>query len=125
MMNPKVSLDGVLAFVRIAELGTFRLAAESLFIAQPALSRRIRILEENVGAKLLERTTRRVKLTAVGSQFLPRAQRLLGELSDSLSSLKDMGKFGIGEISMACIPSVAAVLLPKLISEYSTRHPNN
>jgi DNA-binding transcriptional LysR family regulator len=124
-MSLGFNLDGLLAFVRVAEHGTFRLAAETLFITQPALSRRIRILETEVGVKLLDRTTRRVKLTIVGKRFLPRAQRLLGELSDSLSSLKDMGKFGIGQVSVACLPSVAAAVLPQLIREYSSLHPEN
>ena len=66
----KIDFDGVQAFVLIAELGGFNKAAEQLHITQTALTRRIQKLEAYLGLKLLDRTTRRVDLTAVGKEFL-------------------------------------------------------
>lgn len=59
------------AFVRVAESQSFQEAAQALHLSQPALSRRLQKLEETLGAKLLERTTRRTWLTEVGKDYLP------------------------------------------------------
>ena len=65
-------------FVAVAERRHFRRAAEQLFIAQPVLSRQIRALEAELGCALLERTTRRVQLTAAGEQLLGHARVAVG-----------------------------------------------
>ena len=72
-----IDVDGLLAFTHIAELGTFHQAAKALFISQSALSRRIAKLESNLGVRLLDRTTRKVELTATGRDFLPQARHLV------------------------------------------------
>jgi len=61
-----LDVHGLQAFARIAELGTFQKAAKALFLSQSALSRRISKLEADLGVRLLDRTTRRVRLSAVG-----------------------------------------------------------
>jgi DNA-binding transcriptional LysR family regulator len=75
-----IDTHGLQAFARIAELGTFHKAAQALHLSQSALSRRISKLEEELGVRLLDRTTRKVRLTAVGRDFLPQARRLIEEL---------------------------------------------
>ena len=87
-----IDTDGLQAFVRIAELGSFGQAADALFISAPALSHRISKLEQNLGVRLLDRTTRTVRLTSVGREFLPQGRRLLDELERSISSLRDAAK---------------------------------
>ena len=67
----KIDFDGVQAFVAVADLGGFNKAAEQLHITQTALTRRIQKLETYLALKLLDRTTRRVELTAVGRDFCP------------------------------------------------------
>lgn len=120
-----IDIDGLQAFARIAELGTFSQAAEALFITPPALSRRIRKLEENLGVRLLDRTTRRVRLTPVGRDFLPQTRRLIEELERSLADLRDVAKHGAGQVTLACIPTAATYLLPAVIREYSLKFPHN
>ena len=68
-------LNDLQAFRAVAELGSFRKAAEAVHISQPAFSRRIDKLEEALGVRLLERTTRRVSLTAVGRDFARKVQQ--------------------------------------------------
>ena len=63
-------------FLAVAELGSFSRAAAKVNVTQPTLSVGIAKLEEQVGARLFERTTRRVSLTPAGSRFLPRARRI-------------------------------------------------
>ncbi|MBR9906225.1 MAG: LysR family transcriptional regulator, partial [Gammaproteobacteria bacterium] len=74
----------LLAFVLVAELGTFHEAAQRLHLSQPALTRRIQKLEELLEVELLERTTRRTRLTPIGADFLPRARRMLEEYESSI-----------------------------------------
>ena len=76
-------LQDIRSFVKIAELGSFHEAAEVLHISQPALTRRIKKLEQGLGTSLLDRTTRRVSLTSVGRDFFPKARRLLDDFEDS------------------------------------------
>lgn len=120
-----LDVHGLQAFARIAELGTFQKAAAALFLSQSALSRRISKLETDLGVRLLDRTTRRVRLTAVGRDFLPQARRLIEELETSITGLRDMAKHGSGQVVLGCVPTAAIHILPPVISDYSARHPDN
>ena len=76
-------MDQLLAmkvFIRVAERGSFGQAADELEISRPAASSHVAALEKHLGARLLNRTTRRVSLTAEGTEFLRRARRILEEL---------------------------------------------
>ena len=68
------------AFLGVARFGNFTRAARSLHMSQPALTVRIRHLEDALGVRLLDRTTRSVALTQVGREFLPVVERVLGEI---------------------------------------------
>lgn len=120
-----IDIDGLQAFVQIANYGTFHQAADALSITQPALSRRMRNLENRLGVKLFDRTTRRVSLTSIGRDFIPHARRLVGDLEQSLAGLKDKARHGTGHVIMACIPTVARSLLPEVLKEYSDKYPDN
>jgi DNA-binding transcriptional LysR family regulator len=120
-----IDIDGLQAFARIAELGGFRQAAAALHLSQSALSRRIHRLEVGLGVRLLDRTTRRVRLTAVGREFLPRARRLIEELEQSMDGLRDMAKRGTGQVTLACVPTAALQVLPPVIRDYSQQFPDN
>ncbi len=120
-----LDVHGLQAFARIAELGSFQKAAQALHLSQSALSRRISKLEADLGVRLLDRTTRRVRLTAVGRDFLPQARRLIEELETSISGLRDMAKHGSGQVALACVPTAAMHILPPVIRDYSAKHPDN
>jgi DNA-binding transcriptional LysR family regulator len=89
------------------------------------LSRRISKLEADLGVRLLDRTTRRVRLTAVGRDFLPQARRLIEELETSITGLRDMARHGSGQVVLGCVPTAALYILPPVIRDYSTKHPDN
>ncbi len=84
------------AFLAVLETGSFHKAAEQLNLSQPALSRRIKSLEETLGAPLLERTTRRVAATIVGRELQPLLVRLLDELESSVLSMSERGNSSMG-----------------------------
>jgi DNA-binding transcriptional LysR family regulator len=121
----KIDFDGVQAFVAIAELGGFNKAAHQLHITQTALTRRIQKLEAYLGLKLLDRTTRRVELSAVGREFLPQARNLVQEMTAALEQLKDMSAQGRGQFTLACVPSMTSHILPQVIRRYADMHPDN
>jgi len=121
----RIDAIGLEAFVAIAEHASFQKAAESLFITQTALTRRLQNLEALLGVKLVERTTRSVALTRLGADFLPQARRLLGELSNALIEIQNTGKAQRGDVVIACVPTVGVQYLPRVIQEYSKRYPEN
>ncbi|WP_238067322.1 LysR family transcriptional regulator [Pseudomonas shirazica] len=79
-------------FVEIAECGSFSAAAERLYIAQSALSRQIKELEQHLGTPLFERTARLPRLTLAGQAFLERARRLLADLAQAERVTRDIGE---------------------------------
>lgn len=111
------------AFLLVLELGNFHRAAEMLNISQPALSRRIRKLEQTFGGEFFERTTRRVTPTAMGREVAPRIRRLLEDFDSTLFSYGDLGQSGSGLISIACIPTAAFYFLPEVIRRFGLRYP--
>jgi len=116
---------GLEAFVAIAEQGRFGKAARQLHITQTALTRRLQNFEELLGVKLVERTTRSVALTRLGHAFLPRARRLLSDLTGALVEIRETGRAQRGDVSIACVPTVGVQYLPRIIQAYSARHPGN
>jgi DNA-binding transcriptional LysR family regulator len=82
-----VSLAQIEYFVRVAEEGHVGRAAARLRVAQPAVSRRIRELEDELGARLFHRTPRGMRLSTEGETFLSHAQRILGAVADARSAV--------------------------------------
>lgn len=119
-----IDLEDLKAFVATAEMQSFRAAAESIHLSQPALTRRVQKLETTLGVALLERTTRRVSLTVVGRDFLPRARRILDDLETSLLSVREIAERRSGLVSIACIPTAASYFLPDVISSFSGDFPS-
>lgn len=123
MQRINFSLQELQAFVAVAERSSFRAAADDMHLSQPALSRRIESLESVLGARLLERTTRRVCLTNVGRVFLERARGAIDELEDAVLSIGDLAVQRGGLVTVACVPSVAYYFLPSVIHDFTERFP--
>jgi DNA-binding transcriptional LysR family regulator len=111
------------AFVAVAERASFRQAAADLFLSQSALSRRIDKLEESLGVKLFERTTRRVQLTNVGETFLVNVRTALDGLEDAVLGIADLAAHRTGTVSLACVPSAVWHFLPAVLKRFSARYP--
>ena len=116
-------LNDLLAFRAVAELSNFRKAAESVHLSQPAFSRRIDKLEQALGVRLLERTTRRVTLTAVGRDFERKVRELLDELDATLLGIRGVAATRMGEVTVACVPSTVYYYLSQVIRRYHERCP--
>lgn len=122
-MRSTLTVHELEAFLAVAELCNFRLAAERIHVSQPALSRSIQSAENKLDARLLDRNTRRVELTRAGEELLPIARRIVAEFHDSLSDLSEFVAGRRGRIAIACLPSAAAALLPKAMSVFQATHP--
>ena len=122
-MSVNFDLHDLIAFRAAAELANFRKAAEAVHISQPAFSRRIDKLEQALGVRLFERTTRRVTLTAVGRDFARRVGTLLDELDATLLTVRGVGTARMGEVCVACVPSTVYYFLSAVIQRYRERYP--
>ena len=120
----RIDFLGLHAFVAIAERGSFQLAAAHLNLSQTALSHRIRKLEEDLGVKLLSRTTREVSLTQAGLNLLPKVKGTIESLSVSLDALRDEGRSRQETLSIGCLPTIASGRLPFALRRFQERHPD-
>ncbi len=110
-------------FVAIAEELHFARAAERLNIAQPPLSKQIRQLEEELGVRLLERTTRSVRLTSAGKVFLEEARRTLWQVERAATLTRQAQRGEVGELLVGFITSAGYDILPGLLQAYHARYP--
>lgn len=116
-------LGDLRGFLAVADLGSFRAAAESLHLSQSAVSRRVDKLEEALGAELFVRTTRRIELTALGRTFVHKARAVINELENALLGIADFAERISGEVSVACVASAVGYFLPAVIGEFHRLHP--
>lgn len=122
-MAERFDLNDLMAFRAVVELGNFSKAAESVHISQPAFSRRIEKLEQALGVRLLERSTRRVSLTAVGRDFDRQVRHVLDALDSSLLSIRGVAATRMGQVTIAAVPSAVNYFLSAVIARYHERYP--
>ncbi|GGF02314.1 LysR family transcriptional regulator [Aliidongia dinghuensis] len=122
-MRISFSLHQTVAFLKVAELGSFSEAAKALGISQPALSRTIRLMEEAIGTRLFDRDTRNVSLSPAGAALQPVAQRIALEFDSAFGELGQFFEGRRGRVTIAALPSAAAVLLPQAIARFQMGHP--
>ena len=122
-MSINFDLGDLRAFIAVAELASFRAAAEAIHLSQPALSRRIDKLEEALGVRLFDRDTRNVELTSVGRDFVRKARTLLDDLDAILLGVRDVAANRWGQVTLAAIPSTVHYFLPAVLRAYQKRFP--
>lgn len=111
------------AFVTVAETASFSLAAERLFITQPAVSKRILNLEQQLGCKLFDRIGRQVSLTEAGRTLLPKARDILLELDDTRRLLSNLSGAVAGKLSLATSHHISLHRLPPTLRQFSQHYP--
>jgi LysR family hydrogen peroxide-inducible transcriptional activator len=116
-----MELDQLRYFLQVAARGNFTRAAEELKISQPALSRSIQRLEEELGQPVFERKTRSVSLTDAGTLLQSRAQQVLAIIEDTKAEITDDGESG--RVRIGAIPTIAPYFLPEILQRFSREHP--
>lgn len=111
------------AFLQVAETGSFSLAAEALHLTQSAISRRVAALETRLDARLFDRVGRRVALTEAGRALLPRARRILADLDDTRTLIRNLTGSVSGALTLATSHHIGLHRLPPVLRAFSRSHP--
>ena len=112
------------AFVEVANTRSFSEAAETLHLTQPAVSKRIATLENQLGCKLFDRISRTVQLTEAGASLLPRAQQILQLVKDTERSITDLRGEISGSLSIGISHHIGLHRLPPVLQQFSQRYPD-
>lgn len=111
-------------FYAIVEEGNISNASKRLNIAQPALSRQMKQLEDTLGVQLFERGSRKIRLTEAGHLFRDRVEQILGLVDGTIREMTDLHSGLGGSISIGTVTTSGAALLPSLISQFHNLYPN-
>ncbi|HEY0220579.1 MAG TPA: LysR family transcriptional regulator [Afipia sp.] len=120
---PDLSAKHLRAIVALANYGSFIAAASFLRISQPSLSRVIQQAEELLGVKLFERGTRSLSQTEAGREFIPMAERFLGELAQQIDKVRTLDGQMRGQLIIASLMSISHRVLPAALVEFRKQHP--
>ena len=119
---PGMELRQLCYFVAVAEAGNISRAAKKIFLTQPALSRQIKALEDEIGQCLLERQAHSIRLTPVGEALLREARELLQHAEQVLGRVRAAGR-GV-RLRVGYAPSLAAGMLTAAVENFTQAHPN-
>ena len=111
------------AFVAVTEYGSFSIAAENLFLTQPAVSKRVSTLEMGLGVALFDRIGRRIRLTGAGKTLLPRAKQILLDIEDATRSLSNLSEEVSGTLTVGTSHHIGLHRLPPVLRQFSERFP--
>jgi DNA-binding transcriptional LysR family regulator len=119
-----MDFDQLETFLEVARLSSFSRAAERRFRTQPAISSQIRALEEEVGAKLLDRSGGKVALTSAGKIFQKYAEETLEQRRVTLVALAEMQRVPRGELVVSANEGTCLHILPEVFAEFKRQYPN-
>jgi len=118
-----MQLEQLRYFLAVARHLSFRRAAEALPLSQPSLTNQIQRLERELGVELFERTTRRVRLTPAGEDFVGAARQILNLVETAEIEMHEFSGLKRGRVLVGTIPTVGAFSLPPLLAEFHRQHP--
>lgn len=116
-------LNAAHLFVEVVQRGSFTNAAKVLGLPKSTLSRRIGDLETRLGARLLQRTTRKLSLTDLGAAYFERVNRIVSELSEAEAAVLDAQNTPRGVLRVTAPPDLGMVILPKALPEFTALYP--
>jgi len=119
-----MDFDQLATFIEVARLSSFSRAADKRFRTQPAISSQIRSLEEEVGARLLDRSGGRVSVTAAGKLFLRFAEDLLESRKAMLVAIAETERVPRGEIVVGANEGTCLHILPEVFAEFNKQYPD-
>ena len=109
--------------IALAEHQSFRKAADALFLTQPALSRSLQALEQDLGVRLIDRVGKKNTLTAYGRQVVQSARRIMSETAELRRSVAQLREGALGTISIGFGPTPAAMLMTPFLSRMAAGYP--
>lgn len=124
MHDPLMDTESLRTFLAIHRMGGFSAAARELNRSQPAISRRIALLEAELGAPVFERTAAGVILSQVGQTLVPHAERALAALEDARQAVGDLRQADSGSVSLAVVGTLAGPNLTSVLRGFTAQAPN-
>lgn len=118
-----VYLQQFVTFCRVVDLQSFTLAARELSLSQPAVTKQVRALEAALGAQLLRRRGRQLRLTPAGEVVYPYAKRMIHTVLECKNALRSLQAPGRGTLSIATAPTIALFTLPDVLGQFAREHP--
>ncbi|RZL86198.1 MAG: LysR family transcriptional regulator [Variovorax sp.] len=124
-MNQKFSptIRQLRAFLAVHQLRKLSAAAEKLYVTQSAVSMLIRQLEEGLGARLFDRTTRSLQPTAAAAEMLATAERILRDVDSLSAGFRELSELQRGRVCLAITPTLASFLMPTAVGRFGQAHP--
>lgn len=119
-----ITLKQLETFVAVAECNGFRRASERLNLSQSTVTSHVQLLERELGATLLNRTTRSIRLTEAGRSLLARVTETIDNLEDIVINLRRLSSIDYGSVTILSAPSFASSILPSVLADFQRRHPN-
>ncbi|MBJ3776910.1 LysR family transcriptional regulator [Acuticoccus mangrovi] len=113
----------IATFVAVAELGSFKRAAETVGRSPSTITTQINQLEAILGVRLIVRTTRHVHLSGAGEEFLARSRRILNETERLIRDFRGQGDTFSGKVELSVSPTIAVSLVPKVVEALGIEHP--
>ena len=118
-----MDIQSIQAFLSVSETGSFSRAADALFLTQPAVSKRIRSLEQSLGVALFDRIGKSVRLTEAGHALIPSCRRIVAEISESERIISNLRTTTSGVLSIATSHHIGLHRLPPVLRDYSKHFP--
>jgi DNA-binding transcriptional LysR family regulator len=118
-----VEIGQVEAFLAVGTFGGFRRAADALRVTQPAISARIKALEESLGVRLFDRARTGLALSPAGRALRPHAEQLLHAVALARQAVHDLGPSSGGAVTIAAVLSICTYLLPDVLKRFQAAHP--
>lgn len=119
-----MDISSLQAFIAVARCASFSKASELLFITQPAVSKRVASLEDELGTRLFNRINRQISLTEAGKQLLPKAQDLVNQAVDMQRFATNLNQDIAGTLSIAISHHIALYRMPPILRAFNQQHPH-
>lgn len=116
-------LQHLITFCRVVETGGFSRAGELVGLSQPAVTRQVASLEADIGAPLLDRSSRQFRLTRAGELVYERARRLAAGVAELREAVNDLVHHERGRVTIGAVTTVGLGLLPPILAEFAQRYP--
>jgi DNA-binding transcriptional LysR family regulator len=118
-----LDISALQAFIAVARHESFSKASSQLFVTQPAISKRVASLEDDLGTQLFNRIARQISLTEAGKQLLPKAQDIVAQAEDMQRYASNLNQEISGNLSVAIAHHIGLHRMPPVLKEFNLRHP--
>ena len=122
-MTTTIDWNQIAVFVRVVEAGSFTAAAAALGLPKSSVSRAVSALEAQVGVRLLQRTTRKLRLTDAGSRYFQRVRGAMAGLEEATAEVANLGKEVRGTVRLSAPSDTTALSLVELIARFVQKYP--